>query len=130
MSDPSPGFFRVDRNGVIRAWDEAMAGILGYAAEEVLGQSMTLLIPETYHERHWKGFRGAMSRGKPMHNQPALNVPFRHRDGNVQLYPAREIFLRDPFRNAIGVLAVVGPACGQGEVNGLPSPYADALDAE
>ena len=124
----SPGFFRVDAEGVIRSWDERMTVILGYGSSEVLGRSMELLIPESYRERHWKGFRAAMARGATVHDQPALNVPLVRRDGRAALHPAREIFLRDAFGSSMGVIAIIGAACAVGEENGLPSPYADALN--
>ena len=55
-------------------------------------------------------------------------MPLRRKDGTLSLHPAREIFLHDAFGLAVGVLAIVGPACAVGEDNGLVSPYADALD--
>ena len=128
MKDDSTGFFRVDAKGIVRSWDERMAAMIGHSSSEIVGQSMELLIPRSYRERHWHGFRGAMSRGSTIHDQPALNVPLRHQDGTLALHPAREIFLRDAFGSAVGVLAIIGPACAVGEENGLPSPYTDALD--
>ena len=122
------GFFTVTAEGTVRSWDHNMSAMLGYSSSEIVGQSMELLIPKSYRERHWHGFLGAMSRGATKHNQPALNVPFRHKDGTLVLHPAREIFLRDAFGSAVGVLAIVGTACVEGEDNGLPSPYADALE--
>ena len=122
------GFFSVNAEGTIRAWDDAMAAMMGYSSGEIVGQSMELLIPKSYRKRHWHGFLGAMSRGATKHDQPALNVPFRYKDGTLTLHPAREIFLRDAFGSPVGVLAIVNAACVAGEDNGLPSPYADALE--
>jgi PAS domain S-box-containing protein len=122
------GFFSVNAEGIVRAWDDRMATMIGYNSDEIVGQSMELLIPKSYHKRHWHGFLGAMSRGATIHDQPALNVPFRYKDGTLALHPAREIFLRDAFGSSVGVLAIVNSACVAGEENELPSPYADALD--
>ena len=127
MDDDSPGYFRVDQNGVVQSWDDRMAQLTGHVSKEVVGQSMELLIPKTYVERHWRGFRSAMARGATKHDQPALNVPLRHKDGSTVLHPAREKFLRDGFSASAGVLAIIHPACKSGEDNGLPSPYEDAL---
>lgn len=128
MSNESLGYLRVDSKGIVRAWDERMAAMMGYGPGEILGLSMELLIPKSYRERHWRGFLGAMSHGGSKYNQPTLNVPFRHKGGTVTQHPTREIFLLDAFGSAIGVLAIVGPACSAGDDNGLPSPYADALE--
>lgn len=128
LKNESVGYLQVDAEGIVRSWDKRMAEMLGYSSSDIVGQSMELLIPESYRERHWQGFRGAMSRGATVHDQPALNVPLRHSDGALALHPAREIFLRDAFGSPVGVLAIIGPACAAGEENELPSPYADALD--
>jgi len=128
LGKESAGYLRVDAEGIVRSWDERMVEMIGYSSSEIVGQSMELLIPKSYRERHWRGFRGAMSRGATIHDQPALNVPLRHNDGTLALHPAREIFLRDAFGSPVGVLAIIGPACAAGEENELPSPYADALD--
>jgi hypothetical protein len=101
--------------------------MLRYSATEIMGQSMEILIHKSYHERHWRGFRAAMSRGATVYDQPALNVPLHHKRGTFALHPAHEIFLRDSSGTAAGVLAIIGLACTEGEENGLPSPYADAL---
>ena len=127
MDEVTPGYFRVDQDGVIRSWDDRMTMLTGYESDDVVGQSMELLIPESYVERHWRGFRTAMSRGATKHDQPALNVPLRHNDGALALHPAREIFLRDAFGASAGVLAIIHPADKPGIENGLPSPYEDAL---
>ena len=127
MKDETPGYFRVDEQGVIRHWDDRMTALTGHESATVVGESMEMLIPEMYLERHWRGFRKAMTRGATNHDQPALNVPLRHSDGSLALHPAREIFLRDGFGASAGVLAIIHPACKRGIDNGLPSPYDDAL---
>jgi PAS domain S-box-containing protein len=126
MDDQFPGYFRVDQEGVIQAWDDRMAEMTGHVPTDTIGQSMALIIPDKYLDRHWQGFRAAMERGATLHDQPALNVPLCHRDGSIALHPAREIFLRDGFGASSGVLAIIHPSCQPGE-NGLPSPYEDAL---
>ena len=126
MGNESPGYFRVDQDGVIQSWDDRMTTLTGHESKEVIGQSMELLIPSKYVERHWRGFRGAMARGATKHDQPALNVPLRHGDGSTALHPSREIFLRDGFGASAGVLAIIHPVCRPGD-NELPSPYEDAL---
>ena len=130
MTGISAGYFRVDQKGVIRAWDEITTAYLGYNAADILGKSLDVLIPGSYRERHWKGFHAAMTRGFPNEEQPALNVPLRHLDGMLRLHPVREVFLRDPFGRAVGLIVVIGPEKIRGTDNGLSSPFDDALDSE
>ena len=127
MSNNSPGYLRVDEKGIVREWDETMAQYLGYTAEEIVGQSMAVLIAKFYQERHWKGFNAAMARGGQKHHEPAFNGPLRHKDGRLRMYSFRQYFLRDPFGNSVGAMLITGPELAPGEDHGLPSLYTDAL---
>ena len=51
MENESVGYLRVDAQGIVRSWDERMAEMIGYSPSEIVGQSMELLIPESYRER-------------------------------------------------------------------------------
>jgi PAS domain S-box-containing protein len=127
-SEAQLGFFSVNAKGDVRSWDARMVDMLGYQPEEIVGRSMEILIPEVYRERHWRGFLRAMSRGTTKHDQPKLNTPLLHQSGELLLHPAREILLRDAFGSAVGVLAIISPACLLEGDNGLISPYNDAFD--
>jgi PAS domain S-box-containing protein len=52
-----------DRLGTIRRWNRAAATLLGFAAEEALGQSLDLVIPDHLRASHWRGFEAAMATG-------------------------------------------------------------------
>ena len=52
-----------DRSGAIIRWNHASTALFGYSAEEVLGQSVELIIPEHLRAAHWSGFDAAMARG-------------------------------------------------------------------
>jgi PAS domain S-box-containing protein len=47
-----------DTDGVIRFWNPGAARMFGYAADEVLGQPLTVLMPQRYRDAH----RGGMKR--------------------------------------------------------------------
>ena len=49
-----------DRSGTIRRWNLAAAALFGFPAEEALGQSLDLIIPEYLRTAHWRGFDAAM----------------------------------------------------------------------
>jgi PAS domain S-box-containing protein len=51
-----------DRSGKIMRWNRAAAALFGYSAEETLGQSVDLIIPEHLRPAHWNGFEAAMTR--------------------------------------------------------------------
>jgi PAS domain S-box-containing protein len=52
-----------DRTGTIRRWNRAAAALFGFSAEEALGQSLELIIPERLRAAHWRGFDTAMASG-------------------------------------------------------------------
>ena len=52
-----------DRSGAIRRWNRAATALFGFSAEEALGQSLDLIIPDPLRARHWRGFDAAMASG-------------------------------------------------------------------
>ena len=52
-----------DHEGAIRLWNSAAVRIFGFTAEEALGKSLDLIIPEHLRKAHWAGFRRAMQSG-------------------------------------------------------------------
>jgi len=52
-----------DRTGAIIRWNRASTALFGYSAEEALGQSVELIIPEHLRAAHWRGFDAAMATG-------------------------------------------------------------------
>jgi PAS domain S-box-containing protein len=52
-----------DRSGAVVRWNRASAALFGFSAEEMLGQSLDLIIPEHLRAAHWSGFNAAMTKG-------------------------------------------------------------------
>jgi PAS domain S-box-containing protein len=53
-----------DREGRIVGWNSAATQILGYTAEEALGQPLEIIIPERFHDAHRDGL-GRVATGGP-----------------------------------------------------------------
>lgn len=70
-----------DRDGKIELWNQGAAVIFGYAAEEAMGQSLDLIIPERFRERHWVGYRKTMETGFTRYAADILTVPALRKDG-------------------------------------------------
>jgi len=49
--------------GAVVRWNRACTTLFGYSAQEALGQSIELIIPEHLRAAHWSGFDAAMSKG-------------------------------------------------------------------
>ena len=49
-----------DRQGAIRLWNTGAEAVFGYSSEEVIGQSLDVIIPERLRPAHWKAFHQAV----------------------------------------------------------------------
>ena len=52
-----------NRSGEIVRWNRASTSMFGFSAEEALGRSLDLIIPEHLRASHWSGFNTAMTTG-------------------------------------------------------------------
>ena len=70
-----------DREGIVRLWNAGAAAMFGWSAEEVLGKSMEMIIPEKHRARHWEGYFHVMETGVTKYGQSVLAVPALTKDG-------------------------------------------------
>ena len=70
-----------DPEGRIVSWNPAAERIFGFTAQEVLGQTLDLIIPERFRARHWDGYKQVMRTGQTKYGTEVLRVPARHKDG-------------------------------------------------
>jgi PAS domain S-box-containing protein len=70
-----------DPEGKIVLWNPAAERIFGFAAQEALGETLDLIIPERFRARHWDSFREVMRTGQTKYGAEVLRVPARHQDG-------------------------------------------------
>ena len=71
-----------DRDGVIQIWNPGAERIFGFAADEAVGQSLDLIIPEQLRARHWEGFSRVMETGESRYGEgDLLAVPGLRKDG-------------------------------------------------
>jgi PAS domain S-box-containing protein len=70
-----------DRSGTIRRWNRAAQALFGFAAEEALGRSLDLIVPEHLRAAHWRGFDAAMNNAAlKLEGRPTLTRG-RHKSG-------------------------------------------------
>lgn len=53
-----------DEHGRITEFNPAAEGMFGYLAEEVIGESLSVIIPERFRAAHWAGFERFLKRGE------------------------------------------------------------------
>ena len=94
-------------DGTIIFWNPAATRIFGFSADEALGQSLDLIIPERFRARHWDGYRQVMVTGETKYAADVLRVPAVHKDGRA-LSIAFTVSLMDaPDGNGRVIAAIV-----------------------
>jgi PAS domain S-box-containing protein len=71
-----------DAEGTIRFWNPGAVRIFGFTAQEAVGRSLDIIIPERLRARHWDGYRKVMASGQSRYGAgETLSVPGEHKDG-------------------------------------------------
>ena len=81
VSDTPDALIYADTEGIIRAWNTGAQAVFGFSADEALGQSLDLIIPERLRAAHWVGFKRAMARGTTSHGAEVRTTRGTHQDG-------------------------------------------------
>lgn len=98
----------VDRQGVIRLWNARAEAVFGYSAEEAIGQTLDIIIPENLRQRHWEAFHKAMSTGTTKYGAgDLLAVPAMRKDGTRISLEFTIAILRDEAGEVLGPVAVM-----------------------
>lgn len=105
LAEVPDGVLFADQEGVIRFWNRGCRSIFGFTAEEAVGQSLDIIIPEALRARHWQGYTQTMATGQTRYGAgDLLAVPALRKD-------ARRIsveFSIIPFRDATGRMIGMG----------------------
>nr|PZN75023.1 MAG: PAS sensor domain-containing protein [Pseudomonadota bacterium] len=105
LSEMPDGVLVADDKGVIRMWNAGCERIFGFTAEEAIGQSLDIIIPENLRARHWEGYEQTMRTGKTRYGAgDLLGVPALRKDGTRISVE----FSIVPFRNSDGRLVGIG----------------------
>ena len=70
-------------DGVVRHWGEDWVRSCGYTADEMVGQSLEVVIPPELRKRHWDGFDMAVAAGDVKKHTPIRHAPGRHKSGAI-----------------------------------------------
>jgi PAS domain S-box-containing protein len=92
--------------GRIVFWNAAAERLFGWSADEVVGQSMEVIIPERLRDRHWEGWRRVVATGETKYGTSLLEVPAARRDGR-QLSIAFTVSLLTGPDDAVAAVAAV-----------------------
>lgn len=96
-----------DPHGAIRFWNDAAERLFGFTAGEALENSLDLIIPARYRERHWTAYARSMATGKTRYAHDVLRVPAVHKDGRALSIAFTVGLLYGPQRQVSGIVAVI-----------------------
>lgn len=107
VEDSPVAILFADREGTIRLWNAGAEAMFGYLADEALGQSMDLIIPERQRPRHWEGWKKVMATGVTRYGREVLAVPAMRKDGSRISIEFNILLLRTGDGGIPGAAAVI-----------------------
>jgi PAS domain S-box-containing protein len=96
-----------DLDGIIRLWNSGAEAIFGYSAEQALGQTLDLIVPEKLREKHWEGYRQVMETGVTKYGSDLLAVPALKNDNSRLSVEFTIVLLKNDSGKPIGTAAIM-----------------------
>jgi PAS domain S-box-containing protein len=97
-----------DRHGVIRFWNPGAERIFGFGADNAVGQSLDIIIPENLRTRHWEGWARVIQTGQSRYGAgEVLSVPAMTADGRRISVEFTIVILQDNDSGVDGIAAIL-----------------------
>lgn len=96
-----------DQRGIIRFWNKGAERIFGFCADEALGNSLDLIIPEKLRPRHWQGYEHALKTGVSRYGTELLAVPALHKDGHQMSCEFSIVMIHDDDNQIVGFASIM-----------------------
>ena len=99
-----------DREGIIRIWNRGAEAAMGFSANDVLGQSLDMIIPEPFRKAHWDGYHRAIAHGSTKHNGGSMITRALHKNGQQIYIDVSFSIVKNPAGEVIGSAAIARDA--------------------
>ena len=119
-----------DVDGVIGLWNHGAEEMFGYAAEEAVGQSLDLIIPENLRARHCEGYRRVMATGVTRYGKDLLSAPGIRKNGGRMSLEFSMVVVRDEDGAVIGTAAIMRDVTARWEKEKALKARLAALEGE
>jgi PAS domain S-box-containing protein len=107
MAAAGDAIVTTDGRGYITSWNRAAEVLLGVTAEQAIGQTLALILPESYQARHAACFRAAMSGGRLAHGGEPARVEAMTPSGDVMPLALTLGLMAGPDGAPAGAVAVL-----------------------
>ena len=94
-----------DREGLIRAWNRASEALFGFTAQEVVGRSLDVIIPEHLRQAHWDGYNRSLVSGETKYSGRVMTTRAVHKDGRKLYVDFSFAMLKDASGAVVGAMA-------------------------
>ena len=95
-----------DREGLIRIWNQGAESVFGFPAEEVLGKSLDIIIPEELRKRHWEAYSKAIAEGRTRTGDGVMVTRALNKDGSRLYVDMSFAVIVDASGHTEGALAI------------------------
>jgi PAS domain S-box-containing protein len=113
LATASDAIIATDCTGIINFWNPG-----GFAADEAIGRSLDLIIPDNLRARHWTGFNSVMETGESHYGHgDLLSVPALTKGGQRISVEFTIVMLKDEQDLPIGTVAILRDVTRQFEEN-------------
>jgi PAS domain S-box-containing protein len=83
METANDAIITADSSGFILSWNAAAKAIFGYGPDEVIGQSLTLIVPDEFKSAHEQGIDRVSGGGKTHVMGKTVELSGLHKDGTL-----------------------------------------------
>ena len=106
VAQVSEAIIFADRDGLIRLWNRGAELLFGFAAADVIGASLDIIIPERLRQAHWEGFRRAVASGDTRSGNRVRTTRAVHQSGGKLYVDLSFAVVKDDSGSVIGSVAV------------------------
>lgn len=99
-----------DCDGIIRTWNARAAALFGFSAQEAIGRSVNIIVPEHLRAAHWTGYRRAIAAGHGRPDAKPMLTRAVHKNGSRLYVEFAFAIVVDDAGRALGALATARPA--------------------
>jgi PAS domain S-box-containing protein len=108
LASASDAIIATDRDGIVNFWNPGATRIFGFAADEAVGQSLDMIIPDNLRTRHWAGYHRVMETGESRYGHgDLLAVPGLTKDGRRISVEFTITMLQDEQNRPTGTVAIL-----------------------